>query len=60
MSMKGLFNGVVRELTQEEETNLIEMCDKEKAKVTESQRISALESAITDLAVMLVGGTENG
>jgi hypothetical protein len=57
--MKGLFNGVVRELTQEEETNLREMCDKENAKVTESQRISALENAIADLAMMLAGGANN-
>lgn len=56
--MKVCIDGKIVELTEEQ----IKEFDKSKVpqKVTDKDRISALESAIADLAVMLVGGAENG
>lgn len=55
--MKGLINGKIVELTEEqvEEINAIKI----PQEITDKQRISALENAIADLAVMLVGGISN-
>lgn len=58
--MKAIINGVIRDLTPEEETKIKESCEKENSQITDTNRISALESAIADLAVMMVGGANNG
>ena len=56
--MKCMINDETFEMTED----MIKELEKRKpAKtVTDKQRISALENAIADLAVMLVGGAENG
>ena len=56
--MKGLINGKIVELTEEQikEFDSVETSQE----ITDKKRISALESAIADIAVMLVGGAENG
>ena len=56
--MKVCVDGKIVELTEEQ----IKEFDKSKVpqKITDKDRISAIENAIADLAVMLVGGTENG
>ena len=55
--MKALVDGNIIELTEEQ----IEEMKKGMTpyKVTDKQRLSALESAIADLAVILAGGTNN-
>ena len=55
--MKAFIDGKVIELTEEqiEEFNKVQV----PQIITDKQRISALESAFADLAIMLVGGAEN-
>lgn len=55
--LKGLINGKVVELTEEQIAEINAM--KVEPTITDKQRISALENAIADLAVMLVGGISN-
>ena len=55
--MKGLINGKVVELTEEQIAEINAM--KVEPTITDKQRISALENALADLAVMLVGGINN-
>ena len=56
--MKALVDGKIVELTEEQEKELINIQFPQE--VTDKQRISALESAIADLSVMLAGGVDNG
>jgi hypothetical protein len=55
--LKGLINGEVVELTEEQIAEITAM--KVEPIITDKQRISALENALADLAVMLVGGISN-
>lgn len=55
--LKGLINGEVVELTEEQITEITAM--KVEPIITDKQRISAIENALADLAVMLVGGISN-
>lgn len=56
--MKAYVNGKIVELTEAEEKEFIEEIKKLhfKPTVTNSDRISALESAIADLAIMMAMG----
>lgn len=56
--MKCMVNDETIEMT-EDMIKELEKCKPIKT-VTDKQRISALESAVADIAVMLVGGAENG
>ena len=57
--MKSIVDGKVVEMTEEMIKEMDEVTASLK-EITDKQRISALESAISDLAVMLVGGVNNG
>lgn len=59
--MLKLLNGKYIEMTEEEiiEHNTADG-DLVDCPPTTTERISALESAVADIAVMLVGGAENG
>jgi hypothetical protein len=57
--MKGLINGEIRELTKEDIEELKLNSNQVLETITDKQRISALESAIADLAIMLTGGVDN-
>lgn len=56
--MKCMVNGKVIEMTEE----MIEEMNNETLQpiITDKDRISALENAFADLAVMLMGGISNG
>lgn len=56
--MKILVNGIVTEISEEDVKRIEDAISNRK--ITDKDRISAMESAIADIAVMLVGGTENG
>ena len=59
--MKAFTQGKIVELTEEQEKEFLDSVKNipvDKS-VTDKDRISALESAFADLAVMLVGGVNN-
>ena len=59
--MKKFFNGAIIELTEEEEKNFLKEIEDLKSiqNISDKSRILALEKAIADLAIMLVGGISN-